>query len=331
MDFSTFRSWFDERFDAYLEKHITRFVAYSDSTEVLAIATYARTVARGGKRFRPYLVYSALAPTDAQDHFELFAAVELLHVFALVHDDIMDSGTTRHGALCAHRAFADRYHDVRIAEGVAVLLGDLLYQWSYESLLAYTTSHPQQGAQLVSIFGELIREVIHGQMMDVISPTQPPLSQELIEQKMYLKTARYSFVQPMRLGFAAAGVLDARNAFAEGFGRCLGLMFQLQDDLIDVSQGHDKSSFVDIETNQQTLLSWFMHAQATEQYRAQFAGYVGKKLSSVDQEAVAKCIQESGARAYVQERIDAYYQEAIALADTPVWQALASMVYTRNN
>jgi geranylgeranyl diphosphate synthase type II len=165
----------------------------------------------------------------------------------------------------------------------------------------------------------------------VISPTQPPFTQELIEQKMYLKTARYSFVQPMRLGFAAAGSLDTRNEFAETYGRALGLMFQLQDDLIDVTEGHDKSSFLDIETKQQTLLSWYMQTKAADVSKTQFAHYFGKTLTDDDRRTVATLLQESGARAYVETQIEKYYQEASMYAGTDVWKAVAAMVYQRSN
>ncbi len=330
MSFESFRSYFDAAFSAYLEKNIATFSGYSSSPAVAAIAQYAARVASGGKRFRPYLAYVALGVQDPYEHTELFVAIELLHVFALIHDDIMDNGDTRHGVPCAHRAFATQYDSVRIGDGVAILLGDVVFQWSYEALLSYGESHQAERSLLISIWGELIREVIHGQMLDVISPAQSAYTQELIEQKMYLKTARYSFVQPMRLGFAAAGVLDQNNEFAETFGRALGLMFQLQDDLLDVIEGHDKSSFLDIETKQQTLLSWYIQTQAQEKYAQSFAQYFGKTLDASDKKNITTLLEESGARSYVQERIDAYYQEALGVAHTEEWNTLAAMVYARS-
>jgi geranylgeranyl diphosphate synthase type I len=331
MDLRTFRSWFDEQWIAVLDTKIHAYVSKSTHSEIQSISAYVQLLARDGKRFRPYLAYLALGQSDPHEHVELLCAIELLHLFALVHDDIMDNGTTRHGVACAHRKFGEQYHSSRIGDGVAILLGDLVFAWSYESMLSYARTHPQQANVLIDVWGELIREVIHGQMIDVISPTQPPFTQELIEQKMYLKTARYSFVQPMRLGFAAAGSLDTRNEFAETYGRALGLMFQLQDDLIDVTEGHDKSSFLDIETKQQTLLSWYMQTKAADVSKTQFAHYFGKTLTDDDKRTVATLLQESGARAYVETQIEKYYQEASMYAGTDVWKAVAAMVYQRSN
>lgn len=329
MDFSTFRSWFDERFSTLLSDKIAEFTSYSASTEVAYIAQYAHDIAQGGKRFRPYLVYQALLPQDPEAHRELFAAVELLHVFALIHDDIMDDGTARHAVTCPHRHFTKRYHHARIGEGVAILLGDLVYQWSYECLLAYCAQHPRVGARLMEIYGELVREVIHGQMIDVISPTQPPFDEALITQKMYLKTARYSFVQPMRLGFAAAGTLDQHHEFAETFGRALGLMFQLQDDLIDVSSEGDKSTFLDIETNQQTILSWYVQSKAGSPDAARFASYLGAPTTPEARKDISQILTDSGARAYVVSLIDGYYADACTCAGETSWRTVADMVYTR--
>ncbi|MBP6905039.1 MAG: polyprenyl synthetase family protein, partial [Candidatus Pacebacteria bacterium] len=304
MNFAEFRPWFDERFSLLLEEKINSFSKESTSTDVFDIAQYAKMVATGGKRFRPYLSYVALGTSDPDEHFELFASVELLHVFALIHDDIMDNGTTRHGVVCAQRFFAKQYGGDRIGEGLATLLGDLVYQWSYESMFSYTRSHPKHAGELIDTFAQLIREVIHGQMLDVLSPVQVALSEDLIIQKMYLKTARYSFVQPMRLGYIAGGTIDQHSAFTETYGRALGLMFQLQDDLLDVTEGHDKSSFLDVETNQQTLLSWYMRTKVAPDTAGAFAGYLGRALTADDRHQVAQILEHSGARAYVLSEID---------------------------
>ncbi len=332
MTLHAFREQFDTRFSEFLTQRIHAFTAQSESDDVKTTASYLSLIASGGKRFRPFLTYTALGNVSIEDHAELLFAVELLHVFALIHDDVMDNGSERHGVVCAQQKFSEVYGDRRIGDGVAILLGDLVYQWSYECMIAYTRRYTEHGDALLEIFSELIREVIHGQLIDVTAPTRPPLSKELIIQKMYLKTARYSFVNPIRLGMTASRN-KAHLDFAEQYGTALGLMFQLQDDLLDSKGGAGKTTCSDIETNQQTLISWYMHHEAAPEYKKVFVSYVGKTMTQKDKEILGNTLDASGAFAYVQQQIDAYYQQAyqMAVVEGGVWGDIATMVYKRTS
>lgn len=335
MDFNTFRTWFDIQFAVLLEQKIKNFTQESASVQVADIAQYTKQIAAKGKRFRPFLAYNALLPEKPEDHVLLFVALELLHVFALIHDDIMDQAVTRHGVLCAHQVFSTTHNNKQVGEGVAILLGDLVYQWSYECMFAYTQLFPTHASRLLTTYGELIREVIHGQMLDVIAPAQAPLPIELITQKMYLKTARYSFIQPLRMGFIAQGdakALPAQEKFAEHFGKSLGIMFQLQDDIFDITEGHEKASFSDIETNQQTVFTWYMQHRAEAGDSTLFSQFLGKKLTIVDRHTVTQLLETSGAKAFVEREIERYHQEALAVAidmKDRIWKEIVALVAHR--
>ena len=326
MNLDQFRSYFDEKFLAFLDTKVDIFLKDSTSTEISIIGAYIKKIAQGGKRFRPYLTYLCINTDEPDVHLQLFFSIELLHIFALVHDDVMDEGVMRHGVECAHIFFGKKYHNERVGKGVAILLGDLMYAWSHESLCAYTDLHPQKKDQVVAIFAELVREVIHGQMLDVIFPEQNNSNKDLIMQKMYLKTARYSFIQPMRIGFTVADAPTEKFFFAQEYGRALGLAFQLQDDLIDLMGGNEKSTFLDIETKQHTLLHWFMQHKADSAFLKRWELYFGKKLTEDDKKEVVNICEQSGAFAYVKQAIDEYYKEATSLTSEAVWQELVSTI-----
>ncbi len=328
MDLQSFRTWFDTQFINRITNNIQEFNSYSASLDVQAISEYLIPLASHGKRFRPYLVYAALDTERSEDHIDLFVAIELLHVYALIHDDVMDGGSVRHGISCAHKQFSEVYKNQKVGEGLAILLGDLVYQWSYESILNYVSKYPAYKEKILNIYNTLIKEVIHGQMLDVIAPVKDVYSEELIIQKMYLKTARYSFVHPIQLGYAAKG--EQMDSFADTYGGALGLMFQIQDDLLDVTQGTGKSSFLDMETSQQTILSWYMYTKADDVYKKEYAGYVGRKLTEEEKEKVCTLLEHSGAYTYAKEQVEVYYQRAIGgYGVTTKWQQIAGMVHNR--
>ncbi|HLP43799.1 MAG TPA: polyprenyl synthetase family protein [Candidatus Nanoarchaeia archaeon] len=326
MNLEQFRSYFDSAFFPFLQQKIAIFLKESSSSEIKELMEHVEKIAHGGKRFRPYLTYLALNKHDPDTHLELFFSIELLQIFALVHDDIMDHGKTRHGVECIHVSLEKKYGDKRIAEGVAILAGDLLHQWSQETILSYTEKHSDHREIVLGIFGELVREVIHGQMLDMISPTQETAQEDLIIQKMYLKTAKYSFIQPMRIGFAARGAMPQEHEFAETYGRALGIAFQLQDDLIDVIGGHNKSLFLDIETKQHTLLYWYMQHKATAELFKQFEPLLGKTLNEDEKKNVTRLLRESGAFEYVERRIEEYLTQALIVTNDPIWKDVAHTV-----
>jgi geranylgeranyl diphosphate synthase type I len=254
-----------------------------------------------------------------------------VHVFALIHDDIMDDATTRHGVDCAHAVFEKTYGK-KTGESIAILLGDLVFAWSYECLARYGAQHPETRVAVEKEFATLISEVTHGQILDVLSPLDALWSLDQIIEKMTLKTARYSFVQPLRIGRAAAGSTD--TTFPESFGIPLGIAFQIQDDLLDAQQSTEtgKSSFTDIQTRQQTVLSWYMQTHATAEQKAHFLAYYGKPHLTTDAtETLAQLLETSGARAHTAALAQEYFAKArvVATSEHALWSAVVDMVEKR--
>jgi geranylgeranyl pyrophosphate synthase len=186
----------------------------------------------GGKRLRPLLVYftgeclgAALDDLDAPA-----AAVELIHVYSLVHDDLpaMDDDDLRRGRPTCHRAFD---------EATAILVGDALQALAFDVLANVTNGGSGQRERLAMI-RILARAsgtagMAGGQAIDLVSVGQT-LGIEALENMHRRKTG--ALIQgSVLLGAAAAGV-SAGEEFAalERFGEHIGLAFQIQDDILDV-------------------------------------------------------------------------------------------------
>ena len=340
MDFLKFRAWFDERFLQVLHTKVQEFTSLSESVDVASIISYITVLAQDGKRFRPFLVYSASGIRTQEEcdrHFLLFASVELLHIFALIHDDIMDQADTRHGVVCAHKKFIEPYGD-EVSRSIGILLGDVVFAWAYECLLEYTKAFPEIQTRMIEEYTRLVREVTHGQLLDVLSPVMQPLDEQSILTKITLKTARYSFVQPLRVGFILAGDTSVDHIFTEDFGLSLGTAFQLQDDLLDSADSAvtGKTRFLDMQSGQQTLLSWYMYHKATPNERNKFIELFGKKeLSQLQGNTLYELLISSGAYAYVQAQSEKYFSQATDAIekqrtdDAEVWFTILGFVKNR--
>jgi geranylgeranyl pyrophosphate synthase len=185
----------------------------------------------GGKRVRPVLVYAtgeALgAPLELLD--SAAAAVELIHVYSLVHDDLpaMDDDDLRRGRPTCHRAFD---------EATAILVGDALQARAFEVLAnAPASITPNARMEMLSVLADAIgtRGMAGGQAIDLEAVKQR-LDEAALERMHRQKTGALIRASVL-LGAISAGMTDAavRTALAE-FGAEIGLAFQIQDDILDV-------------------------------------------------------------------------------------------------
>lgn len=183
-----------------------------------------------GKLFRAKLMLRACAACGgvARDAFPLAAALELIHAYSLVHDDLecMDNADTRRGMPAVHRVYG---------EAMGVLAGDALLTDAFR--IAATA--PLPGDVAVRCIGELARlagwdGMAGGQSADVESEQGGhALSfEELLE--MYRMKTGALFVAAVKLGCMTAGAGDAVLQAAEDFGTALGIGYQIQDDILDV-------------------------------------------------------------------------------------------------
>jgi geranylgeranyl diphosphate synthase type I len=190
-----------------------------------------RYAVRPAKRLRPALLLLAHELAGGRDDdprvLRFAAAVELLHTFLLVHDDVADRAETRRGAAALHRLLAQG----RKGEQLAVVAGDHLFACAVEAMLA---SGLPDAAAATAFYLRVCRETAVGQYLD-LDVTRAPLGSITLFQTMriaLLKTARYGFVAPLVVGARLAGAGPSTSTLLERLGRSLGLAFQLRDDLI---------------------------------------------------------------------------------------------------
>ena len=217
------------RIESILE--LTLQLPHSGSTRLLNAMRYC--VLGGGKRLRPSLVYAAGtalgAPLEAMD--DAATAVELIHVYSLVHDDLpaMDNDDLRRGRATCHKAFD---------EATAILAGDALQALAFEVLSGPTTitkEHAVERLHMMKLLAHGIgtQGMAGGQAVD-LEAVGHSLDLNALKKIHRCKTGALIKCSVL-MGASAAGVLAGTHYEALGeYGEAVGLAFQIQDDILDV-------------------------------------------------------------------------------------------------
>jgi geranylgeranyl diphosphate synthase type II len=190
------------------------------------------SVFAGGKRLRPVLAMEAAQmiagqlPAGVED---LGAAIEMLHTYSLIHDDLpaLDNDDLRRGKPTCHVVYG---------EAIAILAGDALQTQAYE-VLAGLKCAPAQTVQIVGAIAQAtgtVEGMIGGQVMDLESEKLKPTA-ELVEAIHRAKTGALFRVSLMSGGMYAGGCAADIERLRE-FGRKAGLAFQIMDDVLDMTQ-----------------------------------------------------------------------------------------------
>ncbi|BBJ41248.1 geranylgeranyl pyrophosphate synthase [Streptomyces antimycoticus] len=206
----------------------------------------ARFTLEGGKRTRAQLVWWASRacagrdPASATAALRIGGALELLQTCALVHDDVMDRAVLRRGRPALHTDLADRYADrvgaERFGQSAAVLAGDLALAWA-DDLVVETPLAPTTAVVVRRLWSDMRTEMVAGQYLDVQGQITAARSLSRALRAARLKSALYTVERPLTLGAAVAGADEATLRRLRDAGRCVGLAFQLRDDLDDVFGG----------------------------------------------------------------------------------------------
>ena len=198
------------------------------STRVVEAMRYASI--GGGKAFRAFLILTTakIFGLSEQNAINIATAMEMVHAYSLIHDDLpsMDNDTMRRGKPTVH---------IQFDEATAILAGDALLTNAFE-VLADETTHPDGNirAQLVQMLAHLAGKdgMVGGQMIDLIGEKQT-LNLEQIEMLQDKKTGALLMFASTASAVAAKANEEQLNAL-KTYAKCIGLMFQITDDILDV-------------------------------------------------------------------------------------------------
>jgi geranylgeranyl diphosphate synthase, type I len=311
----------EKRLTAFLDAERRRWLAV-DPDLASVVDAVVDLVDAGGKRLRPACCHWAYvgAGGDAFDPVvaDAGAALELLHAFALLHDDVMDGSATRRGRPAAYRAFIDAHRDGawrgearRFGEGAAVLAGDLAFAWADELLV----DAPVDARRL---WGDLRVELALGQYLDVLGAARGSASTEQALRTLRYKSGKYTIERPLHLGAALAGRLDELAEPLSAVGLPLGDAFQLRDDLLGAfgdEAATGKPVGDDLREGKPTLLHAVAIARAAGATADALTAYGDADLDAAGVARIQQAMVDCGAVAEIEELVERLCVEADAAID----------------
>jgi geranylgeranyl diphosphate synthase type I len=302
-----------------------------------ALDALSSLVVAGGKRLRPAFCHWAFVGAggdpEAQIAVDAGAALELLHSFALVHDDIMDGSDRRRGRPAVHRAFIDQHEDAgwrgqarRFGEGAAILVGDFAFVYS-DLLMADVPPEARR------VFDELRIELCVGQYLDLSATATGGRDATQARTIEWYKSGKYTVERPLHLGAALAGRLDELRAPLSAFGLPLGEAFQMRDDLLGVFGSEavtGKPVGDDLREGKLTPLLAAASARARGADLALLERVGTGELSAAELAAICDLLSATGAVAEIEAAIERLVDESLRALDQvpiadPAKRALAEL------
>jgi geranylgeranyl diphosphate synthase type I len=299
--------------DAQLARYLDGRRAALPEGELL-VDEIERLVDAGGKRLRPsfcYWGFRSAGATHGEEIVRAGASLELLHTFAIVHDDIMDRSDERRGEPTVH---------VKHGNEVALLVGDLSLVLA-DDLFFDSGFSAEVLLRAFGAYSRMRQEVIAGQFLDIRSSTSTDVDEKRARRIAVLKSGRYSVQEPLVIGACLAGADDRVVDGLAGFGEPLGEAFQLRDDILGLFGDRTsigKSTDSDIREGKRHLLYAFtidsLGATERDYFLARWGA--GGSLNAAEIERLRGLVETSGARARAEEHLRSLERRAAELLES---------------
>jgi len=283
-----------------IEREMNRLVPRGFEPEILAKAT-RHLLEAGGKRLRPCLALTACEAVGgkAEDALEAATALELLHSFTLIHDDIMDRDEFRRNVKTVH---------ILWGEPIAIIAGDALFAKVFEAVAANAKRLELDGTRAVELFDTLSKasfEICQGQALDMLFEGRADVSEAEYMRMVSGKTGALLEASLKVGALLGKGEPEQVSALAE-YGRLIGIAFQMQDDVLGVAGAQEKFGKPigsDIRKGKRTLIVVKALATAPQNEKSTLLHALGKRdASKAELKAAIDVLKRAGAIDYVAER-----------------------------
>ena len=287
------------------------------------------TLNLGGKRLRPQLVLmgAGLCGASPEKAVPAALAVELLHNFSLIHDDIMDGADSRRGKPSVHTKWDSN---------TAILSGDVMFTLAYEQLEYYTIENgfsPKTLSQLFKVFNKAVKTVCEGQALDMEFETSLSVTLDEYIHMISCKTAAL-LESSLVMGGIVADTNDETIQKLATIGMEAGIAFQIQDDLLDAIGDPDKfgkRKGGDIYEGKKTFLSILALERAEKEQKMKLSSILQKSdCTETEVEYVIELFEQLGVISDAQEAIKNRYITSLHALDyfseSPFKSALTNLL-----
>ncbi|GAA3426522.1 polyprenyl synthetase family protein [Streptosporangium sandarakinum] len=320
--------------DRALREFVDRQRPQVSAPEAAPLISAAEDFLSTGKRLRPAFCYWGWRGAGGGNDpafFNAAASLELLQASALVHDDVMDASDMRRGMPAAHRRFQSLHEDAgwhgsaeQFGLGAAILLGNLMLIWSGE-MWRSSGLPPAALAAAQDVHDHMRTELMCGQYLDLLEQAHGEGTFDSALRVALFKSGKYSVEQPLRLGLVLAtrGREPWIDRLCEEYGQCVGIAFQLRDDILGVFGDPletGKPAGDDLREGKRTMLIARTLAAASPAQAAQVRAMLGDPaLDASGVDRLRQIIQETGALAACEHLIQEYLDDALrSLEHAPI-------------
>ncbi len=204
--------------------HTIRQQLHSHVALIDQLAAYI--INSGGKRLRPALVVLTARACEyrGNKHIDTAAIIEFIHTATLLHDDVVDDSELRRGRQTAHVIWGNE---------ASVLVGDFLYSRAFQMMVDIDSM------RVMKILADTTNTIAEGEVMQLLNCHDPDTTEERYMDVIYCKTAKL-FEAAAQLGAVLAGRSEPEERALAGYGRHLGIAFQLIDDMLDYSASNEE-------------------------------------------------------------------------------------------
>lgn len=258
----------------------------------------------GGKRLRPVLTLMAynLYRDDIKQALKSAIGIEIFHNYTLLHDDVMDDAELRRGRQTVHKKWNSN---------VAILSGDAAAITAYKYIESVSDTYLRQ---VIDGFNQVAMDVCKGQQYDMEFEDRDDVSEEEYIKMIYLKTS-VLIAGSMRHGALIAGAPENEYRALYDFGGYLGLVFQLQDDYLDVYgevEEFGKKIGGDILCNKKTYLLIKALELANGEDKAILTGWLQKERFNPDEKIreVTAIYDRTGVKEAIKGKVDEYLEKS---------------------
>jgi geranylgeranyl diphosphate synthase type I len=302
-----------------------------DPTLAPPLDALAGLVLGGGKRLRPAFCHwgFVIGGGDPDDPrvVDAGAAFELLHAFALIHDDVVDDSSTRRGRAAMHVLFTAEHGERdfrgegrRYGEGAAILIGDLAHVYADALLVGASTPAWE-------LWNELRVELNMGQFLDVVGTARADDDPATAWRIARYKSAKYTIERPLHLGVTLAAGREGFERWGEhlsAYGVPLGEAFQMRDDILGVFGDESttgKPVGDDLREGKPTPLLNAARRLADPGCRSLLDRIGASDLTSAEVTRLQAVFVDSGAVAEIEAEVDRLRRDALAAVDAAPYPA----------
>jgi len=293
-----------EKMTVSIKPEIDKFQEYylnSMLTDVKLINTVVRYISkRKGKQFRPRLcILSAKICGEVNENtYKAASLIEMIHVATLIHDDVVDDSNLRRGWPSVNRIWKNK---------VSILVGDYLFS------NALSKMYDIDNRDALKVLSDTAKRLSEGEIMQIESAIKKDLTEEKYLKMIKDKTSSLMSAATLLGAISATNEKTKRDALYE-FGEKLGTMFQVKDDLIDIT-GLDrevgKPTMFDLKKNMLTLPIIYIISQQSKADKNSFISNLKYLSKKNDKKEIKRLIIDLGGIEYAEQKISEISNSAI--------------------